>query len=93
MADRVVVVENFTIHGKKAVIHRDSAYVFDTHLALSKMRWKCINYSTCKAYLWVLGDSVVKVGGMHIHEVEPERIDVILPVKAFKTDFSAARKS
>jgi hypothetical protein len=80
-----------TIHGKSAVVHRGFAYIFDKNLASDNKRWKCIDYTTCKAYIWVNENSVVKIGGAHIHEVQPERIEARKRVKTFKEDVVSQR--
>jgi hypothetical protein len=93
MADLVVIIDNYTIHGKSAVLSEGYVYIFDTYLSLGKKRWKCINYSTCKAYLWVDEGFIVKRGGIHTHEVEPERIEARKRVQTFKADVVAQRHS
>jgi hypothetical protein len=91
MAARIVVLETYTIHGKSAVIHRGFAYMFDKPLATDNKRWKSINYKSCKAYIWINENSVVKVGGNHTHEVEPEIMEARKRVKSYKEDVISQR--
>jgi hypothetical protein len=91
MAVLAVVAENYTTRGKSAVILNEFAYIFDVNLSLDKKRWKCINYMTCKAYIWVHEGLIVKIGGIHMHDVEPERIEAKKRVRQFKSDVVAQR--
>lgn len=91
MAVPAVVIENYTVHGKSATVHDGFVYIYDTKLAQDKTRWKCINYGICKAYVWLHDGLIVKFGGVHTHEVEPERIEARKRVQQFKTDVVVQR--